>query len=108
MTESAQWLAAQWIAAAELCDVADKTFYGITPEYRCGDCGAELHCQGCARTLSEDECPVLPPENGPNMYCANCEPEIHDSSVERAVDRERFEALQRQSDIDEGYNPYAD
>jgi hypothetical protein len=48
------------------------------------------------------------PENGPDMYCATCEPNIHDSSVERAIDRERFEALQRQTDIDEGYNPYDD
>jgi hypothetical protein len=44
----------------------------------------------------------------PDLYCRNCDPVNHDLATERAIDRERFEALQRQTDMDEGYNPYDD
>lgn len=80
----------------------------LTETTFCGDHNVEFSCKDCGNTLRECDCAVMLPDNGPDMYCHVCNPEIHEAAYERAEWIRRFEALERQTDIDTGYDPYND
>lgn len=74
----------------------------------CDFCPDKLRCEGCSELLDDCECVFYERGNAPDVYCATCNPEIHAAALERAEQNRRYEELLRQTDIDEGYNPYED